>query len=86
MKINKKNLKKIIKEEYKRIKMEQMIRQEPGALGAMDDDQLLAMLQATECPHAREEIELELNGRAMGHEEPEWQNPRWQRTGANWER
>mgnify|MGYP001392536601 CR=1 FL=1 len=86
MKISQKKLRKIIKEEYKRILMEQMVREEPGALGAMSEDQLLAMLQATECPVAREEIELELDGRAMGYEEPEWQNPRWERTGANWER
>ena len=90
MKINKRSLKKIIKEEYKRIKMEQMIREEPAALSAMGDDQLYAMLDATECPHAREEIEAELvsrgDGGSVSHADPNWRNPRWERTGANWDR
>ena len=90
MKINKRRLKKIIKEEYKRIKMEQMVREEPGALSAMSDDQLYAMLDATECPHAREEIEMELglrgDGGSVSHEDSGWRNPQWERTGANWDR
>ena len=90
MKINKNKLKKIIKEEYKRILMEQMIREEPAALSALSDDELYAMLDVTQCPVAKEEIEVELglrgDGQAVSHEDSGWRNPRWQRTGANWER
>lgn len=65
MKINRDYLKRIVKEEYTRIIMEQMIVQQPAALQGMDEQQLLAMLQATECPHAQQEIEDELDARAM---------------------
>ena len=65
MKIKRDYLKKIIKEEYTRILMEQMVVQQPTALQGMDEQQLLAMLQATECPHAQQEIEAELEARTQ---------------------
>lgn len=65
MKIKRDYLKRIVKEEYTRILMEQLVREEPASLEAMDAEQLMAMLQATECPVARQEIEIELSSRAM---------------------
>ena len=65
MKIKRDYLKRIVKEEYTRILMEQLVREEPASLEAMDTEQLMAMLQATECPMARQEIESELSFRTM---------------------